>query len=103
MNATRTAGLTSIIVPCGNQVEFPRLCVQALFHHTRPPWELIVVDNGSTDGTGDYLASVRNAAAVRVTIVKNARIRRFPAAINQDLELARSESRGMRGRIGRVD
>ena len=92
MSATRTAGLTSIIVPCCNQVEFTRLCVQALFRHTRPPWELIVVDNGSTDGTGDYLAGVRDAASVPVTIVKNGRNRGFPAAINQGLELAQGES-----------
>ena len=78
MSATSTAGLTSIIVPCCNQVEFTRLCVQALFRHTRPPWELIVVDNGSTDGTGDYLAGVRDAAAVPVTIVKNATEPRVP-------------------------
>ena len=64
-------GLTSIIVPCWNQREFTRLCFQALFRHTRPAWELIVVDNGSTDGTGAYLAGIRDAAAVPVTIVNN--------------------------------
>ena len=65
MSPSIPSGLTSIIVPCCNQVEFTRLCVQALFRHTRPPWELIVVDNGSTDGTGDYLAGVRDAAPCR--------------------------------------
>jgi glycosyltransferase involved in cell wall biosynthesis len=84
-------GLTSIIVPCWNQREFTQLCFQALFRHTRPAWELIFIDNGSTDGTGIYLAGVRDAAAVPVTIIGNAQNRGYPAAINQGLELARGE------------
>jgi glycosyltransferase involved in cell wall biosynthesis len=51
MNPNDRTGLTSIIVPCFNQREFTRHCLQALFQHTGPAWELIVVDNGSTDGT----------------------------------------------------
>ena len=49
---------------------FTELCVQALFRHTRPAWELIVIDNGSTDETAAYLAGVRDAASVPVTIIK---------------------------------
>jgi glycosyltransferase involved in cell wall biosynthesis len=84
-------GLTSIIVPCWNQREFTRLCLPALFRHTRPAWELIVIDNGSTDGTGLYLAGVRDAASVPVTVISNAENRGYPAAINQGLEVARGE------------
>ena len=43
-------GLASVIVPCFNQLEFTWQCVTALVRYTRPPWELIVVDDGSTDG-----------------------------------------------------
>ena len=53
---------SDIQVPCWNQRGFTELCVQALFRHTRPAWELIVVDNGSTDDTAAYLAGVRDAA-----------------------------------------
>jgi hypothetical protein len=28
------------------------LCLRALVRHIRPPWELIAIKNGSTDGTG---------------------------------------------------
>jgi glycosyltransferase involved in cell wall biosynthesis len=78
MNPTVRPGLTSIIVPCWNQREFTQLCLPALFRHTRPAWELIVVDNGSTDGTGLYLAGVRDGAAVPVTIISNAENRDIP-------------------------
>ncbi len=89
MNTNTVRGLTSIIVPCWNQVEFTQQCIAALKGHTRPAWELIVVDNGSTDGTGTYLAGVRDMSAVPVTVVSNATNVGFPAAINQGLRLAR--------------
>src|SRR5206468_3662370 len=63
----------------------------ALVQHTRPAWELIVVNNGSTDGTANYLAGAQDAAAVPVTVVTNATNRGFPAAVNQGLSLARGE------------
>ena len=91
MNSHIPPALASIVVPCFNQVEFTQRCVQALFRHSRRPWELIVVDNGSTDGTGHYLDGVRDAASTPVTVIKNAENRGFPAAINQGLQQARGE------------
>ena len=58
---------------------------------TGPSWELIVIDNGSTDGTGEYLAGVQDASPVPVTVIANATNRGFPAAINQGLQYARGE------------
>jgi glycosyltransferase involved in cell wall biosynthesis len=83
MNPLRVDGLVSIIVPCWDQLPFTRQCLQALFRHTRRTFELVAVDNGSTDGTGTYLAGVADAAAVPVTVVSNPENRGFPAAINQ--------------------
>ena len=91
MNTKNTRGLASIIVPCWNQLEFTRQCIAALKSHTRPPWELIVIDNGSTDHTDAYLAGVRDMAAVPVTVISNTTNRGFPAAINQGLKVARGD------------
>ena len=52
---------------------------------------MIVVDNGSTDGTGAYLAGVRDAAPVPVTVIANAQNLGFPRAVNQGLQAARGE------------
>ncbi len=60
-------------------------------HRTRPPWELVVIDNGSTDGTAAYLADVRDTAPLPVTVIANTKNLGFPAAINQGLECARGE------------
>jgi glycosyltransferase involved in cell wall biosynthesis len=76
-------GLASIIVPCWNQLEFTRQCVAALKSHTRLLWELIVIDNGSTDRTDIYLAGVSDGAAVPVTVISNTKNLGFPAAINR--------------------
>ncbi len=91
MNSHIQPALASIVVPCFNQLEFTQLCVQALFRHSRRTWELIVIDNGSTDDTAVYLAGVRDAASVPVTVVKNAQNRGFPAAVNQGLRQAQGE------------
>jgi hypothetical protein len=85
---TKRPGLASIIVPCFNQIEFTRHCLRALVRHTRGAWELVVIDNGSTDGTGAYLAGVQDAAGVPVTVISNGRNIGFPAAINQGLQVA---------------
>jgi glycosyltransferase involved in cell wall biosynthesis len=83
--------LASIVIPCWNQRGFTELCLQALFRHTRPAWELIVIDNGSTDDTVAYLAGVRDAAGVPVTVIRNPENLGFPRAINQGLHAARGE------------
>ena len=83
--------VASIIIPCWDQLEFTRFCLAALVRHTRPPWELIVIDNGSTDGTGTYLASVQDVAPMPVIVVHNERNVGFPAAINQGLKAARGD------------
>ncbi len=83
--------LASIIIRCWNQLEFTRVCLSALVRHTQPRWELIVMDNGSTDGTGTYPAGVQDAVPVPVTVVSNARNLGFPAAINQGLKAARGD------------
>ena len=54
-------------------------------------WELIVINNGSDDGTADYLANLCDAAPLPVTVIANTKNIGFPAAINQGLRCARGE------------
>jgi glycosyltransferase involved in cell wall biosynthesis len=91
MNSNSARDLTSVVIPCWNQVEFSKLCIRSLLSHTRRPWELIVINNGSTDGTADYLAGIQDGGAVPVTIIANETNRGFPAAVNQGLQAARGE------------
>lgn len=88
MSTTAVGGLSSVIIPCWNQLQFTRKCIGALFRQTGPNWELIVVNNGSSDGTGDYLGGVQDVSPVPVTVVANGTNRGFPAAVNQGLQYA---------------
>ena len=83
--------LVSVILPCFDQLDFMRRCVAALARHTRPPWELVVVDNGSTDGTAAYLGGVRDVVPFRVEVLTNPENLGFPAAGNQRLKAAGSD------------
>jgi O-antigen biosynthesis protein len=91
MNTNSRSGMASIVIPCWNQLEFTRQCVSALVRYTRAPWELIAVNNGSTDGTADYLVGVQDAAHVPVAVISNVNNLGFPAAINQGLRQARGD------------
>ena len=85
------SGLASIVITCCNQLEFTRQCLAALLRHTRPPGELIVVDNSSSDGTSAFLAGMRDGAPVPVTVIANAMNRGLVTAFNQGLKAARGE------------
>jgi len=63
-----TPGLTSIVVVTMNAFEFTQKCLESIFTCTdADPFELIVVDNGSTDGTWTFLESLaRKHPNVRV-------------------------------------
>lgn len=80
----RFAG-TSIIIPSYNQQAYLARCIESIRAHTRPPYELIVIDNASQDGTRDYLH--RLDGPVRVWCSE--RNLGFAGAVNQGLRLAR--------------
>ena len=76
-------GLTSIVILTHNQLQFTRGCIESIHRNTPEPFELIVVDNGSTDGTPEYLRTIANA-----TVIVNTENLGFPAGVNQGLRCA---------------
>ncbi|OCT14002.1 glycosyl transferase family 2 [Paenibacillus pectinilyticus] len=74
--------LTSIIIPTYNGLSLLRACVASIRKHTAVPYEIIVVDNGSTDGT---LAYCRRMKLKLVAMPVNVG---FPAACNYGLRFA---------------
>ena len=80
--------LVSIIMLVHNQLEDTRLALDSLAAHTPLPHELIVVDNGSTDGTSAYLQA-QLATRPTLKVIQNTSNLGFAAGNNQGLALAR--------------
>lgn len=78
----------SIIMLTFNQLELTKQCLESLDKYTVFPWELIVVDNGSTDGTPDYLEKYRKNLKADMQCIFNKENRAFSKANNQGIKLA---------------
>ena len=76
----RSFGLTSIVLVTYNQWPHTKACLDSIRLLTDEPYELIVVDNGSTDGTVEFLR-----ADPQVHLIENGQNRGFPAAANQGI------------------
>jgi GT2 family glycosyltransferase len=50
------AGLLSVLIPVHDGWELTEACLRALHEHTAGPWEAVICDNGSRDGTARRLA-----------------------------------------------
>ncbi|MEO9061473.1 MAG: glycosyltransferase [Nitrosospira sp.] len=89
-NAESIAGdpPVSVVVVTFNNLVFTRACLASLDEHSHySRLEIIVVDNASTDGTGEFLAEWAEAAAHR-KVLFNTINRGFAAASNQGLAAA---------------
>lgn len=76
----------SIIIAVWNRLELTRDCLTALSQiKDKPEYEVIVVDNGSTDGTAEFLAQLGGD----VRIVSNANNEGFAKACNQGAAVAK--------------
>lgn len=82
MNETK---LTSIVIPTYNGLQLLVPCIESIRRYTEVPYEIIVVDNGSTDGTQEYCIQ---AGLTLIALPKN---EGFPAACNRGLAVASGE------------
>ena len=82
--------LTSIIILCFNQLEYTKKCLQSIVKYTSVPYELILVDNGSTDGTQAFLKeySKKHTAC---TVILNESNRGFAGGNNQGIAAAKGD------------
>jgi GT2 family glycosyltransferase len=60
----------SVVIPTWNGRDLLKACLQALTTQTLEPAEIIVVDNGSHDGTADWLRATQSHVTL-VTLSKN--------------------------------
>ena len=73
----------SVLLVFHNQAHLSLLCLQALVENADVPFELIIVDNASSDRTVELLDRLEN-----IKLVRNAENAGFVKAVNQGAELA---------------
>ena len=82
---------TSIVVVTFNNLALTRLCLESVLRNTTyPNYEVIVVDNASTDGTREYLTGLA-AAASHVRVIFNETNEGFAAANNRGADVSRGD------------
>ncbi|MCR4663340.1 MAG: glycosyltransferase family 2 protein [Endomicrobiaceae bacterium] len=54
-----TKELVSIIIPCFNAVEYTKQCIESVLLQTNVNYELILINNGSADGTKKYFDTLK--------------------------------------------
>jgi glycosyltransferase involved in cell wall biosynthesis len=79
--------LVTIVVPAYNAESFIAQTIKSVIAQTYPHWELIVVDDGSTDSTADIVSSFNNPG-IRYIYQEN---RGLGEARNTGIRLAQSE------------
>lgn len=75
----------SIITAVHNQLAINRWYVEHLQRHTRLPYELIIIDNASTDGSAEFFESVG------AKVIRNAANYSYPYTQNQGIAQAQGE------------
>lgn len=83
-------GRTSIIILTHNRWDQTGRCLQSLFDHTRGDYEIIVVDNGSTDDTLMHLRRWADGHP-NLCVIANRENKGFAAGNNQGLSIASGE------------
>src|SRR5579883_3442320 len=72
-----------VVIPVFNQLAFTRQCLESLQRHTVLAVRVIVVDNGSTDGTAEYLRGCSH-----IKLIRNSENLGCAAAWNQGVKAA---------------
>lgn len=92
--------ITSIIIPCYNQLKYTKLCLESVMKYTAVPYELILIDNGSFDGTFEYFKTLKaqNFRGEReklrlysVRLIRNTKNLGYTEVCNQGIKIAKGD------------
>jgi GT2 family glycosyltransferase len=81
----------SIIVVSFNNLELTKLCLSSIYFRSQyPNFEIIIVDNNSSDGTREYLTEI-SSKHKNIKLILNDDNRGFAAANNQAIKMAEGD------------
>lgn len=87
-NMERENGLVSIIMPSYNTANYIKETIQSVLNQTYTKWELIIIDDCSTDNTDEVLMEIRDP---RIIYLKNERNLGAAISRNRALKLAKGQ------------
>ena len=79
--------MISIITAVYNQLPMNRIYLDSLRNSTEGEWELIVIDNGSTDGSAEFFES----APGNIRVIRNNGNYSYPYCQNQGIKVAQGD------------
>lgn len=80
--------LVTIGIPFYNAEKHLLYSIKSIFAQTFQEWELILVDDGSTDGS---LKIAKSISDPRVRVISDGKNKKLPARLNQIIDLARGQ------------
>jgi len=80
-----------VVVVNWNRRALLEACLRSLERPQGAPFEVVVVDNGSSDGSPDWVEEYAQGAPFRVKLLRNSENRGFCGANNQGIEAASGE------------
>ena len=88
--SSNKASLLSIVILSLNQSEWTRACLESIRKHSTLPYEIILVDNGSSSRTISALLDF-TVNDPRISVILNARNKGFAGGNNQGMALAQGD------------
>ena len=86
-----TKSLVSIIIPCFNALKYTKLCLKSILTNTSFNYELILINNGSSDGTKQYFQEIKEKIST-VKYLKNLTVLQF----DKNLGVAKALNTGIK-------
>ena len=80
-----------VVVVNWNRRDLLRACLDSLAHQTHPSFEVVVVDNGSSDGSVEMVRGFMEYYPRPLVVIQNQENRGFCAANNQGFAGARNQ------------
>jgi GT2 family glycosyltransferase len=82
----------SIIILSWNKLGYTKKCLRFLEENTNyPNWEVIIIDNGSKDGTPDFLNQISEVKGNKYRIILNSKNVGYAAGVNQGIRAAEGD------------
>lgn len=91
--AARAGDLITIVLPVHNGARYLQQSLDSIASQTYTRWELVLVDDASTDATPDLLAAAAVRDPERLRVLRHERNQGLPAALNTGFAAARGAYR----------